>query len=222
MIWAIHGQPVMGFQRKMVLRKSIAMFEMPLVMQEIIERYQRDYVLGPELLSLTSLRFTGLEGDELIRRQAHMEMVKGNYIGFAHAQQGRPPAKAMPQVVTTSVRSPNIPSITITPKPMPASSSSSMPASRPAGHDGRDLSRRPDIGAPAPKAARHDDSTWSASSSSHWNSPAWKGSGKQKGKTNIIDVESNTSTWHTTWSAWQADTRDRQGKGWSWNSSGGK
>jgi len=221
MIWAVHGKTVKDRHRRMVDREDIAQYELPLVMKEILDDYQAEHVFDPELRSLTSLRFTGMVGDQLLARQQRLVTERDNYVADVHARQERPPPKAMPQIMTTSIRSPNVPSTTIIAKQMPASSSASMPATRP-GHDGRDLGRRSDGGAPAAKAARHGDSTWSAGPASSWGSQSWKGSGKRKGKMNIIDVETNTSAWHTSWSAWEANTRDRQGKGWSWNPSGGQ
>ena len=211
MVWSVHGSTVRAYCRKILKRDTIAQYEMPPKMDAVIKKFQDDYITFPEMREVTSLRFTGMEGDQLQARQALLETEKKNYLANAHAPKAVPLPKAMPGSMTTSVRSPNIPSTTITPKSMPPSASTSQPSGR-QGYG--DMRNSPGFGAPEAKAARHDNAQWQDRPAYSWGASSWKGSGKGQS-------ESSSSSWQSPWSAWQARSRERS-QTWSWNPTGGQ
>lgn len=217
LVWPVHGSVVSGGDRCIMKKDRIVDSIMPPKMDEIIREYQRVHISWPEMRDQTSLRFTGLTGNDLDVRQACLQHTKNHYLDAPAGTTAVPPPKAMPS--TPSVPTSPLPSTTILPKPMPTARDDGQTAGRYRQGDG-DIRNNPSFGshsAPASKAARYDHASpvdWQSWQSSSWSAGSAKGSGKGKS-------ESQSTSWRSPWNAWQANQRDRT-QTWNWSSGGGK
>ena len=214
----MHGSAVQSGDRCSLRKNRIVESTMPERMEDIISEYRKIHQLESEAEDITSLRFTGVTGTDLLIRHDCLRHTRDHYLDAPLARAvSAPPAKAMPR--TPDVASPSIPSSTIPAKPMPTTRDDvQQAAGYRQGHG--DIRNNPNFGsqdAPASKAARREHEShanWQSWQSYSWNTSSGKGDGKGKSG-------AKGTSWGSSWNAWQTHQQDRT-QAWNWGSGGGR
>ena len=218
LLWPMHGSAVQSGDRCSLLKNRIAESVMPERMEEIISEYRKIHQLKSEEEEVTSLRFTGVTGNDLLISHDRLRQTRDHYLDPPLPRAvAALPAKAMPR--TPVVASPPIPSTTIPAKPMPTTRHDVQQAGGyRQGHG--DIRNNPNFGsqdAPASKAARREHElpvNWQSWQSYSWNTSSGKGDGKGKSG-------AKGTSWESGWNAWQTNQQDRT-QAWNWGSGGGR